>query len=460
MDENVDNLLMKYCEDLGLEKVNWFNFNEILNELISEYGLVYDGSNKLEKAFDSLFVKTCKELGKDVNSIKDVNIVAEYILNKIIDEYGDNISKNELENLTFPIDTVSKNHVTKSLNYFEAHKIIKRDPEGKPVFYRLSPHHWFEQSRYAINDFNVIKTIVPIIISYIKTGGVHNYNIQKLFEKISEVIEYVIKPVLYHNENNELEQEIIDLIDNNQQEDIPQSIDVYDSQRKGEFTLIPIRIKFEQNEKIIVANIVDENDNLISKNEEFSLEHISFLEYDTTDYSTETTSFPNTKYKTFTTYEEQEIKPKKEKFVDVVLECSTTLFEYFQIQPLKNMKVYATQEELEEFHQTIEYKPKNNKLYIVASDTEDMILSTVLHCLPEARILKPFELNDKLIQKFKDYGEDFIDICPPKIPTEPSSNSNEKSKKEDRNQSLKSSNNSAPNEKENKEMKDINDNIL
>lgn len=459
MNKNTDNLLLKYCEDIGIENINWFNFNEVINELMNQYNLIDEDSSKLEKQFDALFVNMWKDLKKEVNSIKDVNIVAEYILNEIIEAYSGNISKNKLENLTYPIDSVPKNHVTKSLNYFEAHKLIKRDPEGKPVFYKLSHNHWFEQSRYVISDLSVIKTITPIIVSYIKNGGVHNYNIQKLFEKISEVIEYVIKPSLYHNEKYELEEEIIELIENNQQEEIPQSIDIYDSQRKGKFTLIPIRIKFENYEKYVVANVIDENDNLISENKDFALEYIDYVDFDTTDYSAKATSFSNAIYKTFTTYEEQEIKPKKEKSVDVLLECSTTLFEYSQILPLKSMKTYANQEELKEFHQTIEHKPKDNKFYITASDTEEMILSTVLHCLPYARILKPFELNNKLIQKFKDYGEDFIEICPSPTPNEPSSNSNDKPKKEEENNLSKNSKTQMSKEEQeklNKEVKNIN----
>ena len=164
-------------------------------------------------------------------------------------------------------------------------------------------------------------------------------------------------------------------------------------------------------------------------------------------------------YKTFTNYEEQEIKPKKEKFVDVVLECSTTLFEYFQMKPLKSMKTYATQEELKEFHITYEVKPKDNKFYVVAEDTEDMILSTVLHCLPHARILKPFELNNKLIQKFKDYGEDFIEICPPPPLTEPNSSSSDETKKEEENNLPKNSKTQMSKEQQeklNKEVENIN----
>lgn len=460
MNKNTDNLLLKYCEDIGIENVNWFNFNEVINELMKQYNLIDEDSNKLEKQFDALFVNMWKDLKKEVNSIKDVNIVAEYILNEIIEAYSGNISKNKLENLTYPIDSVPKNHVTKSLNYFEAHKLIKRYPEGKPVFYKLSHNHWFEQSRYVISDLSVIKTITPIIVSYIKNGGVHNYNIQKLFEKISEVIEYVIKPALYHNENNELEQDIIDLIDNNQQEDIPQSIDIYDSQRKSKFTLIPIRIKFENYEKYVVANVIDKNDNLISENKDFALEYIDYVDLDTADYSTQTTSFSNDIYKTFTNYEEQEIKPKKEKFIDVVLECSTTLFEYAQMKPLKLMKTYATEEELKEFQQTIEHKPKDNKFYIVAEDTEDMILSTVLHCLPYAVIVNNNDLNDKLIKRFKDYANEAdFKICPPPPPTKPNSSSSDETKKEEENNLPKNSKTQMSKEQQeklNKEVENIN----
>jgi len=436
MNKNIDNLLVDYCNDIGIENINWFNFNEVLNELMTRYNLTDRDSNKLEKQFDSLFVKMWKDLKKDINSIKDVNIVAEFILNEIIEVYGANISKNELENLTYPIDSVSKNHVTKSLNYFEAHKLIKRDPEGKPVFYRLTPNHWFEQSRYVISDLDVVKTITPIIVSYIKNGGVHDYNIQKLFEKISEVIEYVIKPSLYHNEKYELEEEIIDLIDNNNQEGaFIQSIDIYDSQRKNEFTIIPIRIKFEHNKKYVVANIVDEDDRLISKNEEFALEHIDYVDSHTTNYSSQVRQPLNSmlSYKTFTSYKTESVENSIYKEIDVILECDTVVYEYFQIKPLKEMKTFATEDELIEFHTNFkDYKPKKNKFYITAKDTEEMIISTVLHCLPHAVILENDYLNEKLIQKFKGYAKGVnIEICPPLSPIKPNSDSKNDTKKSD-----------------------------
>lgn len=343
----------------------------------------------------------------------------------------------------------SKNILKEATRVIRALKLLVSEKRK----YILSTNEWFENAKFSIHDNIVLKELSQILLYYVGNCKGMTYN--DFFKKLDFLIEYVIKPAIEHNESFEKERYVIDCI--NSAEEV-----LILNEDNNEVFVVAIKIKLSRasyNDKVEKILIYESNED--SSFQEISIERVVLKQKISNEKMTNGTFNPMLSYKTYTDYEEKDIKPKKEKYIDVVLECSTTLFEYFQMKPLKNMKVYATQEELKKFQQTIEHKPKENKFYVVAAeDTEEMILSTVLHCLPDARILKPFELNDKLIQKFKDYGKDFIEICPPPTPTEPSSNSSEKSKKEDRNQSSKSSNNSAPNEEENKEMKDINDNIL
>ena len=117
---------------------------------------------------------------------------------------------------------------------------------------------------------------------------------------------------------------------------------------------------------------------------------------------------------------------EQEEFTEVILECENILYEYFKMKPLKNMKVFDTEKKLKEFRRNYEIKPQDNKFYIVSTDRKEMIISTVLHTLPHARIINNNELNDEIISRFKKYASRIeFKICndetPPPNPSDPSS---------------------------------------
>ncbi len=124
---------------------------------------------------------------------------------------------------------------------------------------------------------------------------------------------------------------------------------------------------------------------------------------------------------------------EQEEYIDVILECNSLIYEYCKMKPLKNMKVFDTEEKLKEFQINYEIKPKNNNFYVVAQDRKEMIISTVLHTLQYVRILEPSDINDKLISMFKSYSlRNGFDICEDKTPPPTPSNPSEpSSKKED-----------------------------
>ena len=104
------------------------------------------------------------------------------------------------------------------------------------------------------------------------------------------------------------------------------------------------------------------------------------------------------------------------------------------MKPLKNMKVFDTEKKLKEFRRNYEIKPQDNKFYIVATDRKEMIISTVLHTLPHARIINNNELNDEIISRFKKYAKDIrFKICNETPPNDPNNQTPKEnySKKED-----------------------------
>ena len=94
------------------------------------------------------------------------------------------------------------------------------------------------------------------------------------------------------------------------------------------------------------------------------------------------------------------------------------------------MKIFDTEDKLKEFQINYEIKPQDNKFYIVATDRKEMIISTVLHTLPHAKIINNNELNDEIISRFKKYAKDIgFKICnetPPPTPSNPSEPSSKK----------------------------------
>ena len=104
--------------------------------------------------------------------------------------------------------------------------------------------------------------------------------------------------------------------------------------------------------------------------------------------------------------------------LEVILECDSIVYEYFKI--MKNMKIFDTEDKLKEFQINYEIKPKDNNFYIVAQDRKEMIISTVLHTLPHARIINNNELNDEIISRFKKYAKDIgFKICNETPPNDP-----------------------------------------
>ena len=87
---------------------------------------------------------------------------------------------------------------------------------------------------------------------------------------------------------------------------------------------------------------------------------------------------------------------------------------------MKNMKIFDTEDKLKEFQINYEIKPKNNNFYVVAQDRKEMIISTVLHTLPYARIINNDKLNDEIISRFKKYAKDIgFKICEDTTPPTP-----------------------------------------
>jgi len=282
--------------------------------------------------------------------------------------------------------------------------------EHKRPTYKLSTDEWFELSHFLINDNLVLKELSPILLYYV--GNESGASPSIFFQKLDFLIEYIIKPCSKHSNTFEIENHIINSINNSEE------IEILD-ENGNIISVCALQIKFitvsaNKIEKILVYQV-----GLNEPLEEVLLDKVMFKRKEKIEKGI--SNNPLTMMKTLTTnLEVNTMEDNKEDCIEVILECNTVVYDYFKMKPLKKMQIFDTKEKLHDFHRTFEFKPKDNKFYIVANDNEGMVISTVLHALPHARVIKPMELNFKLKDMFKDYFKELpMDLCPPTSPNNP-----------------------------------------
>ncbi|RXJ93746.1 hypothetical protein CRV00_09805 [Malaciobacter molluscorum] len=308
--------------------------------------------------------------------------------------------------------------------------------------YNLSTEKWFLESRFYIYDIKVLKELCPILLYYVGNDSESSYI--TFFDRLDILVEFVLKPSLNHNNISDIESFILDKIDNLDE------VEIIDENGNKIF-VIAKQIKFNRKSKNEIEKILVYEDNNTSEHNEITIDRVV--------YQKQVSFQPITKIdsKNFSMFN---IDNKKENEIEVILECDSIVYEYYKLKPLMNMNIFETEDRLKELSSSIEFiKLKPNKFYITAIDTEEMIISTLLHTLPYTKVIEPFELNEKVIKKFKKFSNDLdIDLCkedtPPKKPIESLNNST--SIKEETNE-VKENNKDIGINKTDK-MKDIKDN--
>ena len=402
----------KRVDDGKYDFIDWFNLeNEIEKIAVTE-----NKSYEYHKIYEYFLENRFSEIKKYVVKPTDLNVVFEEILNELIYNLDTFIKVSDFYNANYQIESTIKNQVTKTINYLLDYNVIEKAKKGDGVEYKTNSEFWHKQvNNYIINDTDILQELTPIIASYIKNGNIKTYNIQKLFYKFSKIIEYAIIPAIEHNPLLDTEfniqiacenQDTIEVIHNDKKIEIsPLRIVIKNDSRKY------VQIKEGKKIDYIPLNDIKIYEEPTSNINSKSVKNSTMLSIPTTNLSLNL---------------ENETIQEQEKFTEVILECENILYEYFKMKPLKNMKVFDTEDKLKEFQINYEIKPKNNKFYIVANDRKPMIISTVLHTLKYVKVLTPNEINDDLISLFKDYASRIeFKICndetPPPNPSEPSS---------------------------------------
>ena len=409
----------KRVDDGKYDFIDWFNLENEIEKIADSENKSYEYHKIYEYFLENRFAQIKKYVVKPT----DLNVVFEEILNELIYNLDTFIKVSDFYNANYQIESTIKNQVTKTINYLLDYNVIEKAKKGDGVEYKTNSDFWHKQvNNYIINDTDILQELTPIIASYIKNGNIKTYNIQKLFYKFSKIIEYAIIPAIEHNPLLDTEFNIQIACENQD------TIEVIHNDKKIEISPLRIVIKNDSRKYVQIKegkkiDYIPLND--IKIYEEPILNTNSKSSIKSTILSTPTTNLSiNTDFETIQEQEE----------LEVILECDNIVYEYFKIKQLKNMKVFDTEDKLKEFQINYEIKPQDNKFYIVATDRKEMIISTVLHTLPHAKIINNDGLNDEIISRFKKYAKDIgFKICNETPPNDPNNQTPKEdfSKKED-----------------------------
>ncbi len=418
------------------DDIDWFDLETEIEKIIKDKNL---DAKKYKYKFENILERRFNAIKGYEYTIEptDLNIVFQEILNTLIENADEDIDKigypvsDFYKNEDIVIGTTLKHQITKTMNYLQSYEIVKRVVKDNQVRYILNLGYWSKQSNHPMTEGSLLP-ISSLVMSYIKNGNIKTFNIKQFFKKMSNLIEDVIKPAFEHNKKSKVEIKLDEIILDNNSKKITNksdktSIDIIyvSSNGKIKMSIIPIKISIkEKEEKKDEYKIVECYDLDKKENTKLVLDNIS-ISKNFTQKSKTTKSNEFEKPTTNLSFD-LEYESIQEEFIDVILESDTIVYEYVKIKPLKNMKVFDTEDKLKEFQISYEIKPQDNKFYIVATDRKEMIISTVLHTLPHAKIINNNELNDEIISRFKKYASRIeFKICndetPPPNPSEPSS---------------------------------------
>lgn len=282
--------------------------------------------------------------------------------------------------------------------------------------YNLSTEKWFSENHFYIYDNMVLKELCPILLYYVGNDPEASYSL--FFDKLDILIEFTIKAAINHNNSASLENYIIDKINSLEE------IEILDENDK-EVSVIAKQIKFRKKSQNSIERIFVYEDINTSENKETKIEKVIF-----NNNIKKETLITNHNMSYFSMFN---IEKKEENEIEVILECDTVMYEYYKFKPLKQMKIFETEDKIKDLSLSLEFlKTKVNKFYIIAIDTEEMIVSTLLHTLPYTKVIEPFYLNNRVLDKLKKFADNLdIDICkedntPPKQPIKPNNNQTSK----------------------------------
>lgn len=411
-------LEIKKIEELNSTTINWYDLKSEVEKI--KLLPTYEEESILLYEFQKKFIDSNKSMIKGY----DKDIVIFKVLEELINKDGLNIGAIQLKQKNYFVDSGVNNAVIKALKVLELYEVVIKQTIGdnNEKGYSLNLDKWFNKSRYKIQDYVVLEKLAPIITSFINIGFIDEFNIEKLFDRLSDIIEYAILPSVLHNKYLDIENIITTAIIDKEEIEI-----LINGKNKN---ITPIKIVFADGTKYIIYQI----GSITERVEVYKCSPIEAINY--IDFKP-----INVNQSMYMTEDVEDNQPLKPKEINLLLECDSVIYEYFKMLPLSNMTIYDSEEKQIEFMKKYNYDCMPNKFYIEAFDLKEKIISVIFHCLENVKIITPTDLNDDIIGRMKSFArKNKIDICeedtPPQKPKTPNVNTTSQDTKNEKKENI------------------------
>lgn len=374
-------------------------------------------SNILEEKYQEHLKNYKKYLPRENNLDEAISYILSILINHTDSSKKEVILKDiyETMEINYPTDLIINDLTKRALSNIRALYMAEHRIENRiRTFYKVDLDRWFKDTRYYIHNKNLLKSITPLLVAYLKSNK--GLSTDDYFEIIEKIIEEFLKSIEHTSVNYDIEYKILKAI--NESKKITIIVDGKEDTFTNK-TISPIRIIINKNnsrtieyydynktkEKINISKIREINlSNIHAINDEGIPAKEYLIKYATpkqlnilkeVEFKLEQNYYLKTEI-----LEKLETKIIEDK-EQIILECNTNLLEFFLYQPIQNQSIFKTEDELKYFEEVYKYKAKDNKFYVVGNDTITNASSSILKCLGEVKILTPTSLNDFVNEKIQ-----------------------------------------------------------
>ncbi len=278
------------------------------------------------------------------------------------------------------------------LDYLKSYNLIDYNIVNEKNDYELNLDSWFSSQKHHLSNLNIIKELLPLLISYLKYNEPHK--VDSFLSHIDEIIDYLfLSPEKF---STEYEKDLILLKALTDKRSINISV-IEDGEDTFFNNVSDYKLEFDEDG--------DKNLNWSYNNKNYSktLDDINSITIEIkgkkdveTEKEEQVGTSLNKKLNTFSIQKQKYNTPDRKKY-KAILEVDIILTDFFTIKPLKNQVIYKTQLEIKQFlkENALLDLYKENKIYVSIEDTSDDIIHVVKRCIPNVKILEPIEINNK-----------------------------------------------------------------